>query len=253
MFSSILLIFETFVLLLLLILITFLLVLKTCKGIQNKLFSYILETFLSPNIEKCIYKEKSELLSEVKLIKSKDPLLLKEGKVRILEIGPGGGKNFKYYPDNTSLICVDPNDSFQKYYEENKKKFPNVKTELFVISEAENLKEVKSDSVDAVVATHVLCSVDNVEKVLQEVKRVLMQGCRFYYLDHGIAKKSGWRYLIHKIVEPVWKIIFANCHITRTIGAEVERAGFSEVSQYYKVVDKFPFFAKFHVFGIATK
>ncbi|XP_067139056.1 thiol S-methyltransferase TMT1B-like [Centruroides vittatus] len=235
------------------IFVLFVIILKTSKKVQDKWFAFLLVKMLKIDIEKNIAEEKEKLFTELKLVKSKDPERLRERKVKILEIGAGSGSNFKYYPDNTSLICVEPNDNFQKYFQANNSKFPNVKLDLFICSGAEDMKEIEDDSVDVVVATHVLCSVNNVQKVLQEVKRVLMKGSRFYYYDHQISPETNFTVIFSKIIEPVWKILGGNCHLTRDIGNEVERAGFEEVSQYYKYIDKFPFIVRYHVFGYATK
>ncbi|XP_023219156.1 methyltransferase-like protein 7B [Centruroides sculpturatus] len=240
-------------LLLITTLVLFLIVLKISKNIQDKWGVFLLERVLKPRFGKYIVSDVDKLFADLKMIKSKDPERLKEEKVKILEIGAGGGSNFKYYPENTSLICVEPNNNFQKYFQENQSKFPNVKLDLFICSGAEDMKEIEDDSVDVVVSTHVLCSVNDVQKVLQEVKRVLIKGSRYYYLDHQIPPNTNFTVTASKIVEPVWKILTGNCHLTRDVGKEVERAGFEEVSQYYKYIDKFPFIVSYHVFGYATK
>ncbi|XP_067139076.1 thiol S-methyltransferase TMT1B-like [Centruroides vittatus] len=253
MFSFIFLIIQYIILLLITILAAFLLILKISRKIQEKWIAFLTEKIFKSKHEKLLIEYKEKLFESLKTFKSKDSQRLKEGQVKILEIGSGGGRNFKYYPQKTSLICVDPNDSYQKYFQENKSKFPNVKLDLFIHSEAEDMKEVKDDSVDVVVSTHVLCSVNNVQKVLHEVKRVLKKGGRFYYVEHQIPPNSISILILFKIIESFWKIFAANCHITRDIGKEVERAKFNEVSQYYETIDKFFCIARFHVFGYATK
>ena len=37
--------------------------------------------------------------------------------------------NFEYYPDNSRFVAVDPNPHFKKYYDENRSKFSNIKSE----------------------------------------------------------------------------------------------------------------------------
>lgn len=39
--------------------------------------------------------------------KSADPQLMKKGILRVLEIGPGPGFNFEFYPKNCQLTVVD--------------------------------------------------------------------------------------------------------------------------------------------------
>jgi ubiquinone/menaquinone biosynthesis C-methylase UbiE len=52
--------------------------------------------------------------------------------------------------------------------------------EKFIISSGEKLQGVPSNSVDIVVATMVLCSVENARNVLREIRRVLVPVRNFY-------------------------------------------------------------------------
>ena len=47
------------------------------------------------------------------------------------------------------------------------------------------------NSVDAVIVTLVLCSVEDVPKVLSEVKRVLKPGGKFYFFEHVLDPNPG--------------------------------------------------------------
>jgi ubiquinone/menaquinone biosynthesis C-methylase UbiE len=69
---------------------------------------------------------------------------------------------------------VDPTLHFKQFWDENKSKFPDITLEKYIISSAENLRGVVSNSCDIVVTTGVLCSVDNVRNVLREIRRVLV-------------------------------------------------------------------------------
>ena len=91
---------------------------------------------------------------------------------RVLEIGVGSGSNFKYYPSNTDVICLDPNPHFQSYLE-NRNEFENVNLKKFVVGYAEDMSEIPQDSVDAVVCTLVLCSVKDMNSCMKEIMRVL--------------------------------------------------------------------------------
>ncbi|OWF40629.1 Methyltransferase-like protein 7B [Mizuhopecten yessoensis] len=41
------------------------------------------------------------------------------GTLKVLEIGAGGGVNFKFYPAGTKVTCLDPNPCFEPYVENN--------------------------------------------------------------------------------------------------------------------------------------
>ena len=122
-----------------------------------------------------------------------------KGNDCVLEIGYGKGANAEYYPDNISLFGLDPivfgvennNDNKNsiitngnKYYLENNGKLNDysrrgVYFKGVVKGVGESLPFL-SESFDVVVATLVLCSVQDPPKVLQEVSRVLKKGGIMY-------------------------------------------------------------------------
>lgn len=95
------------------------------------------------------------------------------GTLRLLEIGCGSGANFQYYPYGCTVICTDPNPHFEKYLQRSMEANKHLSYDGFIVVSGESLAEVQDGSVDVVVCTLVLCSVRNVQQVLQEVRRVL--------------------------------------------------------------------------------
>lgn len=92
--------------------------------------------------------------------------------LRIVEIGAGVGANFEYLPKHAEIICVEPNEFSKKELFTKAAEYPDLKV-TFEIGVAENLSTVATESVDAVVSTHVLCSVADVNQSLREALRVL--------------------------------------------------------------------------------
>lgn len=92
--------------------------------------------------------------------------------LRIVEIGAGVGANFEYLPKHAEIICVEPNEFSKKELFAKAAEYPDLKV-TFEIGVAENLSTVATESVDAVVSTHVLCSVADVNQSLREALRVL--------------------------------------------------------------------------------
>src|SRR3546814_15148170 len=79
---------------------------------------------------------------------------------------------------------------------------------------------------DTVVTTFTLCSVADQAAVLAEIRRVLKPGGNALFLEHGAAPDAGvakWQ----RRIEPVWKRIGGNCHLTSPIGDAYEKAGFA--------------------------
>ncbi|NWU93707.1 MET7A protein, partial [Upupa epops] len=124
--------------------------------------------------------EKITLLHEKKIKKYKQELFRSlpdfrrpSGELRLLEIGTAIGKNFQFYPEGCRLTCSDVNPHFQKALTRNMKKNQHIHYEQFLIAAGEDLHQVPSASVDAVICTLVLCCVQSINGTLREVLRVL--------------------------------------------------------------------------------
>jgi ubiquinone/menaquinone biosynthesis C-methylase UbiE len=72
-----------------------------------------------------------------------------------------------------------------------------------------------------------LCSVKDPARALAEMRRVLRPGGRLYFIEHVAADDNPGRLRWQRRVEPLWKRLMGNCHMTRQTLAEIERAGFT--------------------------
>ncbi|XP_078683937.1 thiol S-methyltransferase TMT1A-like [Branchiostoma floridae x Branchiostoma belcheri] len=172
--------------------------------------------------------------------------------LQVLEIGPGKGANFEYFPPRTSVIAVDPNIEFAQELEENSKQYPDVKVTKFVVAGAEDMSAVAEGSVDAVVCTLALCSVQDVDAVLGEVKRVLKPGGKFYYFEHVRHPSRTRTQYLQQLFNPVFYSLGGGCNLTRETWKNIDKAGFSDVK--YKMEDNVrPKFIFHMLYGTATK
>jgi len=180
-----------------------------------------------------------------------------KGPIRILEIGAGPGANFEFYPPNSKLTVVEPNAFFEPLFNENQKKYPGLQMDKFISSGAEDMKGVADGSIDVVVSTLVLCSVESLEKTFSEVSRVLAPGGKFYYWEHIHDKKGTWLHLIQDMMTLlVWEPVF-NCYLNRSIDRVIQSyPGFSSVDQKRFNIPLrngiWPLI-KVHIKGVATK
>jgi ubiquinone/menaquinone biosynthesis C-methylase UbiE len=81
-------------------------------------------------------------------------------------------------------------------------------------------------SFDTVVCTFTLCSVGDQQQTLSELRRILKPGGTFLFAEHGRAPDASvvrWQ----QRIEPVWKSVMGNCHLTRPVTAAIAQAGFA--------------------------
>jgi ubiquinone/menaquinone biosynthesis C-methylase UbiE len=148
----------------------------------------------------------------------------------VLELGCGGGINMEFYDPArvTSFTGLDPSP------------------ELLAMSRAAaqargmdadiqggvgEAMPFENDRFDTVVTTFTLCSVADQAAVLAEIRRVLKPGGTAP--DAGVAK---WQ----RRIEPMWKRISGNCHLTRPISDAYEAAGFAVDRQAAAYIPKTP-------------
>uniref|UniRef100_A0A8D2HZS0 Thiol methyltransferase 1B n=1 Tax=Urocitellus parryii TaxID=9999 RepID=A0A8D2HZS0_UROPR len=129
-------------------------------------FPYLMAV-LAAKTNRMMENKKRELFSEIK------KLMGTSGKVALLELGCGTGANFQFYPAGCRITCLDPNPHFEKFLKKSMAENRHLQYERFVVAPGEDMKQVADGSMDVVVCTLVLCSVQSPKRVLQEVHRVL--------------------------------------------------------------------------------
>lgn len=147
---------------------------------------------------------------------------LAEGKV--LEMGCGGGLNQIHYDQAkvTSLAGIDPNEAL---LEGARQRTIEAGWEADIRRGVGEAIPFADGTFDTVVCTYTLCSVDNQAQVLSEIRRVLKPGGKLLFLEHGKSPDPAlvkWQ----RRIEPVWKRMMGNCHLTREISSAVRAAGF---------------------------
>ncbi|NXN18845.1 MET7A protein, partial [Indicator maculatus] len=175
------------------------------------------------------------------------------GELRLLEIGTGLGTNFQFYPAGCKVTCTDVNPNFQRGLLRNMGKNQHLHYEHFLVAAGEDLHQVPSSSLDAVVCTFVLCTVRSVDETLREVLRVLRPGGAFYFLEHVAADPSSWKYFWQQVCFPTWKLIFCGCCLTREISKNLEQAKFSELKLKHISITLPWTLIRPHIVGYAVK
>jgi len=145
---------------------------------------------------------------------------------QVVEIGPGTGVNLGYYRADVRWLGVEPNPYMDGYLARAAER-AGLAIEIRR-GVAERLP-LADETVDAVVATLVLCSVADPAAALAEARRVLRPGGRFVFLEHVAAPAGTSARRRQELIQPLWSFCADGCHPDRDSESLIRRAGFAEV------------------------
>ncbi|MDA8275398.1 MAG: class I SAM-dependent methyltransferase [Actinomycetota bacterium] len=151
--------------------------------------------------------------------------LLGEAFGATLELGAGTGRNLSFYPDGvTRLVLAEPDRAMRTRLHRAVVSTERPLAPEVVDAPAEALP-FDDASFDTVVATLVLCSVGDPGRALDEVRRVLRPEGRFLFIEHVAADDRPPRLRWQRRVEPLWRAVAGNCHLTRRTETAIAAAG----------------------------
>lgn len=169
--------------------------------------------------------DRSVRVSEEACLRQWRSELLQDLGGTVLEIGAGTGANLPFYPSSVErLVLCEPDRHMSKRLVSS---LPAESSWEFEISDAtaESLP-FPDGSINAVVSTLVLCSVTSLAGAIGEIHRVLQQGGRFVFLEHVAAEARPRRLTWQRRLEPLWKRVSGNCHLTRRTEEAILAGGF---------------------------
>ena len=142
---------------------------------------------------------------------------------RVLEIGFGSGLNVPIYPAEVDeVLAVEPALTARSLAADRIAASP-VRVEHIGL-DGQSLP-LDDNSVDSALSTFTLCTIPDVVRALEEVRRVLRPGGTLHLLEHGRspdADVARWQ----RRLEPVQKLVADGCHLTRDPIALVTATGF---------------------------
>ncbi len=172
---------------------------------------------------------------------------LAEGKV--LEIGIGSGLNLPYYEKSKidEVWGLDPSEELsamarivadQESIEVN-----------FISSGAEEIP-LPDNHFDSVLITYTMCTIPEVLRANQEIRRVLKEDGKMIFCEHGEAPDENIRKW-QKRINPFWGKIAGGCNINRKIPSLIQDSGFDIVEMEEMYLPSTPKIAGYNYWGFA--
>jgi len=168
----------------------------------------------------------------------------------VVEIGTGPGANLRYYPPETALTAIEPNPAMHAPLRANAARW---RIDLTIRGIKGESLDLPSASVEAVVGTLVLCSVNNPRQVVAEIMRILKPGGRFFFLEH-VAAVTGTRLnRLQTLLARPWRWAFDGCHLHRNTHLVLGQAGFAALDMDCFMLSSPAVMITPHIFGVAVK
>ena len=138
--------------------------------------------------------------------------LLADVRGRVLEIGAGTGLNAPHYPGGAEVTFTEPD--------------PRMARRLEVVRAAAEELPFADASFDVVVSTLVLCTVADLGRSLQEVRRVLAPGGTLRFIEHVRGPDGSRLARWQDRANPLWRRLAGGCNCNRTTLAALAAEGF---------------------------
>jgi ubiquinone/menaquinone biosynthesis C-methylase UbiE len=149
--------------------------------------------------------------------------LLADIRGRVLDVGAGTGSNFRHYPAGvTQVVAVEPEPRLRALAEEAAR---TAAVPVIVVDGVVDRLPADDGTVDAVVATLVLCSVPDQTTALAEICRVLRPGGRLHFWEHVRAEGPRLARVQRVADATIWPVFGGGCHTGRDTVAAIEAAG----------------------------
>ena len=196
---------------------------------MNELIIIIFNLFMMPFEKISLHKRRKELITKA------------NGKV--LEIGSGGVINFNYYNSKNIKLLNVLDLKFNKFIL-NHKLNKEIKIN-YITASAEKLP-FEDKYFNTVVVTLTFCAINNPNKALEEIHRVLKDNGKLIFIEHVLPHDKCYRNLAHSL-NNIWKKV-GKCNINCDTYKNIENAKF-KITNYEKFGNKVFVFIK----GIAYK
>jgi SAM-dependent methyltransferase len=150
--------------------------------------------------------------------------LVRRAEGRVLELGAGTGLNLPHYSRTVSeVLLTEPDPHMAARL---RKRAAASRLDTWVVEAPAERLPLEDASVDTVVATLVLCTVNEPHQVLSEIARVLRPSGTFLFAEHvrsSSPRAARWQDRLNR----PWSWYACGCQCNRDTLSAIERASFS--------------------------
>jgi len=139
-----------------------------------------------------------------------------------LEVGAGIGDNFKHYPDGvTRVYAVEPCVGLHDALLRSAKKSGLAGRVRLIDSAVEDTAALSKagvgpKSIDTIVCIHVLCTVDDAQRTMRALQRLLKDGGQIIFFEHCKSKDPYTR-RVQNIYNTFWPYLVYHCQLNRPL------------------------------------
>ncbi len=167
-------------------------------------------------------------LGELAGMRRRRSTLLRGARGRVVEIGAGTGLNIAHYPDGIAeLALIEPEPAMRRRLARRLQRHARVARILDAPGERLPLPDA---SVDTVVSTLVLCTVDDPERALREIARVLRPDGQLLFIEHVRASSRFLAACQDSMLQP-WRRFAGGCRCNRPTGELMRACGFAVAAE----------------------
>lgn len=166
-------------------------------------------------------------LGELAGMRGRRSALLAGAYGRVVEIGAGTGLNIAHYPEEVAeLVLSEPEPGMRRRLARRLER--HRRAARIIDAPAEHLP-LADASVDTVVSTLVLCTVDEPESALREIARVLRPNGQLLFIEHVRASSRLLAAFQDRLLEP-WRHFAGGCLCNRSTIELMRACGFTVVA-----------------------
>jgi ubiquinone/menaquinone biosynthesis C-methylase UbiE len=148
--------------------------------------------------------------------------LLTQARGRTLEIGSGTGLNLAHYSDALDLVLAEPDPSMRKRLQSALRR--SGRMARVIDARAEQLPFADA-SIDTIISTLVLCTVDAPDLALREIGRVLRPGGQLLFIEHVRSDSATLVRWQDRLARP-WQRFAEGCRCNRATLELMDACGF---------------------------